>query len=96
MSVSTFPCDSIQNTNSFAYHTLANYNTPTGREVGSPPVPAGVVSGGFVVPDVGNITHDTLTAQNGLANGGYFTMRGAYGPGADKCITNFMHVSCAP
>ena len=95
MSLSSSTCDALSFSSSAAYKTSGTYNQQNPFGINGVPLPPGNTSGTMVVPHVGNITHESLVAPRGLANGGYFTSRGAYGPGAGHCEQKFFWSKCS-
>ncbi len=95
MSQSSSACDALSLSSSAAYKTIGTYNQQNPFGINAIPLPSGNTSLGMVVPLIGNITYDALVAPPGLANGGYFTKRGAYGPGAGRCEQQFAHTTCS-
>ena len=95
MSLSTSACDALSFSSSAMYKTIGTYNQHNVFGINPVPVPSGVVTAGMIVPLRGNITHESLVAQRGLANAGYFTSRGAYGAGAGECDLKFIHRTCS-
>ena len=74
------------------YVTLARYNN--GARAG-PPIPAGNVSGYYVVPRWSAPGYATLTHNQKYPScSGFFNIQSAYGRGAGACNTSFSQRLC--
>jgi hypothetical protein len=77
--------------NSSSYASLSTYNS--GSTAMAIPVPAGTVSGSYIVPAYGSIGYNALT-HGGNAGSGYNTIGPAYRSDGGDCNQQYVRKLC--
>jgi hypothetical protein len=76
---------------SCSYASLSQYNRGTGGT--NPPVPAGNVSGQYIVPEYSLPGYGTLT-RSPMSCSGYANISNAYGAKSGSCNTKYVTKLC--
>lgn len=82
------------NASACSYATLSHYNKSMPGETSRPPIPAGTVSGHYIVPVWGASGYDVLTGNGVGSCSGYFSIESAYGKNAGQCNQKYTTKLC--